>query len=80
MARTGPENTGSKKKAIFWFSLGVLHGFSRKSNEDEFFRKSNGGGGGSNRSKKYREQKKAYNISEISEIKGNFENVNMNSK
>ena len=32
-----------KKKQFFWFSLGVLHGFSRKSNEDEFSRKSNGG-------------------------------------
>ena len=28
---------------FFWFSLGVLHGFSRKSNEDEFFRKTNWG-------------------------------------
>ena len=33
----------TKKKQFFWFSLGVLHGFSRKSNEDEFSRKSNGG-------------------------------------
>ena len=32
------------KKQFFWFSLGVLHGFSRKSNEDEFSRKSNGDG------------------------------------
>ena len=32
-----------KKKHFFWFSLGVLHGFSRKSNKDEFSRKSNGG-------------------------------------
>ena len=41
--RTDPENTGSKKTQIFWFSLGVLYVFSRKSNEDEFSRKSNGG-------------------------------------
>ena len=34
---------GTKKKQFFLFSLGVLHGFSRKSNEDEFSRKSNGG-------------------------------------
>ena len=34
---------GAKEKQIFWFSLGVLNGFSRKSNEDEFPRKSNGG-------------------------------------
>ena len=36
---------GVKKiKAFFFlFSLGVLHGFSRKSNDDEFSRKSNGG-------------------------------------
>ena len=32
-----------KKKQFFLFCLGVLHGFSRKSNEDEFSRKSNGG-------------------------------------
>ena len=32
-----------QKKAIFLFSLGVLHGFSRKSNKDEFSQKSNGG-------------------------------------
>ena len=31
-----------KKKQFFLFCLGVLHGFSRKSNEDEFSRKSNG--------------------------------------
>ena len=42
--RTDPENTGSKKKReFFWFSSGVLHGFSRKSNDDEFSRKLNGG-------------------------------------
>ena len=41
--RTDPENTGSKKKQFFLFSLGVLHGFSWKSNEDEFSWKSNGG-------------------------------------
>ena len=41
--RTDPENTGSKKKQIFWFSLGVLHGFSQKSKEDEFSQKANGG-------------------------------------
>ena len=35
---------GAKDKQFFFlFSLGVLHGFSRKSNEDEFSRKSNGG-------------------------------------
>ena len=35
---------GAKKKSIFFcFLWGVLHGFSRKSNEDEFSRKSNGG-------------------------------------
>ena len=34
---------GAKEKHFFWFSLGVLHGFSRKSNEDEFSRKLNGG-------------------------------------
>ena len=34
---------GTKEKQFFLFSLGVLHGFSRKSNEDEFTRKSNGG-------------------------------------
>ena len=34
---------GAKEKQIFWFSLGVLNGFSRKANEDEFSRKSNGG-------------------------------------
>ena len=33
----------AKEKQTFWFSLGVLNGFSRKSNEDEFPRKSNGG-------------------------------------
>ena len=32
-----------KKKQYFWFSLGVLRGFSRKSKEDESSRKSNGG-------------------------------------
>nr|CAN63645.1 hypothetical protein VITISV_006300 [Vitis vinifera] len=32
---------GAKEKQIFWFSLGVLNGFSRKSNENEFSRKSN---------------------------------------
>ena len=37
------ENIGRKKKAIFLVSLGVLHGFSHKSNEDEFSQKSNGG-------------------------------------
>ena len=37
------KTTRSKKKQFFWFSLGVLHGFSRKSNNDEFSRKSNGG-------------------------------------
>ena len=30
---------GEKKMQFFWFSLGVLHVFSRKSNEDEFSRK-----------------------------------------
>ena len=34
---------GAKEKQFFGFSLGVLHGFSRKSNENEFSRKSNGG-------------------------------------
>ena len=34
---------GAKEKQFFWFSLGVLNGFSQKSNEDEFSRKSNGG-------------------------------------
>ena len=34
---------GAKKAIFFLFSLGVLHGFSGKSNEDEFSRKSNGG-------------------------------------
>ena len=34
---------GAKKIKAFFFSLGVLHGFSWKSNEDEFSRKSNGG-------------------------------------
>ena len=34
---------GAKEKQFFWFSLGVLNGFSRKLNEDEFCRKSNGG-------------------------------------
>ena len=33
---------GAKEKQIFWFSLGVLNGFSRKSNADEFSWKSNG--------------------------------------
>ena len=32
-----------KKEAIFLVFLGVLHGFFRKSNKDEFSRKSNGG-------------------------------------
>ena len=41
--RTNPENIGRKKKQMFLFSLGVLHGFCRKSNEDEFSQKSNGG-------------------------------------
>ena len=31
-----------KKRQFFWFTLGVWHGFPRKSNEDEFSRKSNG--------------------------------------
>ena len=35
---------GAKRKQQFYlFSLRVLHGFPRKSNEDEFSRKSNGG-------------------------------------
>ena len=34
---------GAKEKQFFWFFLGVLDGFSRKSNENEFSRKSNGG-------------------------------------
>ena len=34
---------GAKEKQFFWLSLGVLRGFSWKSNEDEFSRKSNGG-------------------------------------
>ena len=35
---------GEKKKRQFFLVFrGVLHGFSRKSNEDEFSRKSNGG-------------------------------------
>ena len=42
--RTDPENIGRKKKQMFLFSLGVLHGFCRKSNEDEFSQKSNGDG------------------------------------
>ena len=33
---------GAKEKQFFWFSLGVLHGFSHKSNEDEFSWKLNG--------------------------------------
>ena len=37
------ENTGRNKKQFIWFSLGVLHGLSRKSNENEFSWKSNGG-------------------------------------
>ena len=37
------KSQGAKEKQIFWFSLGVFNGFSRKSNEDEFSRKSNGG-------------------------------------
>ena len=39
------QKTQGAKKSIFFFlfSLGVLHGFSGKSNEDEFSRKSNGG-------------------------------------
>ena len=42
--RTDQKTQGEKKKKqFFWFSLRVLHGFSRKSNEDEFSRKSNGG-------------------------------------
>ena len=32
---------GAKEKQFFWFFLGVLDGFSRKSNENEFSRKSN---------------------------------------
>ena len=40
--RTDQKTQGEKKKKqFFWFSLRVLHGFSRKSNEDEFSRKSN---------------------------------------
>ena len=35
---------GAKDKQFFWFSLGVLHGFSRKSNEDEFSRNRMGDG------------------------------------
>ena len=36
---------GAKQKSIFfWFSLGVLHGFSRKSNDDEFSRNRMGDG------------------------------------
>ena len=34
---------GKKKSNFFLFSLGVLQGFSQKSNEDEFSQKSNGG-------------------------------------
>ena len=34
--RTNPENIERKKKQMLLFSLGVLHGFCRKSNEDEF--------------------------------------------
>ena len=34
---------GAKIKQGFWFCLGVLHGFSRKSNADELSRKTNGG-------------------------------------
>ena len=34
---------GAKEKQFFWLSLGVLHGFSRKLNEDELSRKTNGG-------------------------------------
>ena len=114
-----------KKEQFFWFSLGVLHGFSQKSNKDEFSWKSNRGwrpleqiqktqgvkkriffgfpwgfcmdflgnqtrmnfpenrmGAAMARTdpENTRSKKKAYNISEILEIKGNFENVNMNSK
>ena len=39
--RTDQKTQGEKKKQFFWFSLRVLHGFSQKSNEDEFSRKSN---------------------------------------
>ena len=37
-----PENTKSKRKAIFLVFLGGFAWFSRKSNEDEFSQKSNG--------------------------------------
>ena len=30
------KSQGAKEKQIFWFSLGVLHGFCRQSTEDEF--------------------------------------------
>ena len=40
--KTDPEK-GAKEKQFFWFFVGVLDGFSRKSNENEFSRKSNGG-------------------------------------
>ena len=39
--RTDQKTQEEKKKQFFWFSLRVLHGFSRKSNEDEFSQKSN---------------------------------------
>ena len=58
MAQTDPENARSKKKQFFWFSFKVLHGFSRKSNEDEFPRESNEGGNGYNKSKENTRSKK----------------------
>ena len=56
-----------KKKHFFLFSLGVLHGFSLKSNKDGFSWKSNGGWTflGINRGfakRKHREQKKKSNF------------------
>ena len=43
MNRSIKHREGKKKNNFFLFSLGVLQGFSRKSNEDEFSWKSNGG-------------------------------------
>ena len=80
MARTDPENIGSKKKQFFGFPWGFCMDFLENQTRMNFSGNRMGAAAARTDPKNTRSKKKAYNISEISEIKDNFENVNMNNK
>ena len=72
MARTDPENIGSKKKQFFGFPWGFCMDFLENQTRMNFSGNRMGAAAARTDPKNTRSKKKAYNISEISEIKDNF--------